>query len=196
MIRLKMKHYQKNDMTHSRPMKRLAAGAGLAAAVLLPGTGGAGSAAPLPSGATSLNETYQGWQVSCTAKDGVNRCAMFQIQADPKTRKRVLTFQIEFREEGPRGTMTVPFGLALEKGVALKVDEGEAWAPLSFATCLPAGCLVTSPLSAQQIEALQKGTSLTVGAAAHGSGQRLDFTVPLSGFSAAFARLQHLSRGE
>lgn len=43
------------------------------------------------------------------------------------------------------GVLTLPFGLALQKGVAFQVDDGEQAAPMPFSTCLPTGCL--SPIS-------------------------------------------------
>lgn len=152
-----------------------------------------GLAAPLPAGASSLKESYQDWQVACLQSDGADRCAMTQIQADPKSGKRVITFEMQLPRDGARATLVVPFGLALGKGITLRVDDGEAWPTLAFSTCLPVGCLVSTGLSTAQLEKLRTGMALTVGATANGNGQALDFTVSLNGFSAAFSRLRQLS---
>lgn len=167
-------------------------GAGLFACALL--MAGQVEAASSPNGPSALNETYQNWQVSCVMQEETSKCAMSQIQADPETRKRVIAFELHLTDVGTKGSLIAPFGLDLPEGLNLKVDDGDTLVSLPFSTCLPAGCLVSSVFSAEQLAKLQTGSDLLVGAYASGSKQALNFTISLNGFSAALARLQQLNK--
>jgi invasion protein IalB len=165
-----------------------------ALAAVIAATAAAGSARALPGNATSLREVHGDWIVSCVNREEKNHCAMSQIQADPKTRKRVVSLELRLTGAGgAKGAFVMPFGLALSRGIAFKIDtNGDALA-LPFATCLPAGCLV--PLTADRalLEGLKAGDVMTVTAAAFDTGQPLDFSLSLNGFSAALKRLGELT---
>lgn len=152
------------------------------------------SAQSLPGGAGSLAESYQDWQVRCVSTDTGPRCAMAQTQVDPKTRKRILA--IELRSVGGKasGTLIAPFGLALARGVSLKVDDQGRQTPLAFSTCLPAGCVVPVDLDAGLTKGLVSGKVLVVTATASDTQQPLSFSISLKGFASAWARLGELSK--
>ena len=58
-------------------------------------TPAAGTAAStLPGGASSLQETYDDWQVVCGQQGGVKRCAMVQQQISKENRQRVLDIEL------------------------------------------------------------------------------------------------------
>jgi invasion protein IalB len=113
----------------------------------------------LPGGAGSLSESYQDWQVRCVSTGQGPRCAMSQMQVDPKTRKRIMT--IELRADGGKatGALIAPFGLALARGITLKIDDKGGETSLVFSTCVPAGCVVPLDLDAGLTKSLVSGES-------------------------------------
>jgi invasion protein IalB len=148
----------------------------------------------LPGGAGSLSESYQDWQVRCVSTDSGPRCAMSQMQVDPKTRKRILTIELRSDEGRAVGALIAPFGLALAEGVTLKVDDRRGETPLAFSTCVPAGCVVPLDLAAGMTKSLVSGEVLTVVVTASDTQQPLSFSISLKGFSSAWARLAELSK--
>ena len=156
---------------------------------------GPASAAPLPGGAGTLSESYQDWQVNCATKDSSTHCTMVQMQADPKTRQRVLAMEIGRSSDGSfSAVLVLPFGLSLAAGVSLTIDDGETGNALGFTTCLPAGCLVPFAIDDARQTTLKAGTTLNVSAVASDSAQPVSFGISLSGFSSAFARLVALDQ--
>jgi invasion protein IalB len=148
----------------------------------------------LPGGANSLQETFDNWTVACVAQNGARRCAVSQQQADQQTRQRVLAIElIASSRDKVDGTLILPFGLALEDGVTLQVDDAPAGPRLRFRTCLPGGCLVTLAFDAAQSTALRKGETLKVNAVADG-GKNAVFTISLKGYPAALDRMAALTK--
>lgn len=163
-------------------------------AVLVLGGVGTAAAQGLPGGATSLKETHGDWRVTCIAPEGAVRCVISQTQVN-ENRQRVLNIELEATEDGQAasGTLVLPFGLNLDQGAVLSIDEGEFLPPLRFSTCLPAGCLVPLTFNADAVTAMRAGMALKVKAAANGSGQGVNFSIALSGFPSALARAAALS---
>jgi invasion protein IalB len=61
-----------------------------------------------------------------------------------------------------RPAPALPFGLMLDAGAALQIDDAVRPGTLRFSTCLPVGCLVPLDLDAEMIAALREGTVLKV----------------------------------
>lgn len=149
----------------------------------------------LPGGASSLRESYQDWQVACSTRNDGRICAMSQQQADPKAGRRVLAVEFSTTTAGElTGVLALPFGLALDAGVSIKVDDSSAAESLRFRTCLPAGCIVTFDLTGQFVTELRSGTTLSIIATPSDDSQPVAFSVSLTGFSAALDRLTALGR--
>ncbi|MEO2037624.1 MAG: invasion associated locus B family protein, partial [Martelella sp.] len=53
--------------------------AGIVSAFLF-GAAASPAISALPEGASSINETYQDWRVTCISNEGVDRCAMIHNQ--------------------------------------------------------------------------------------------------------------------
>lgn len=85
------------------------------------------------------------------------------------------------------GTLVLPFGLALDRGVRLQIDDGQTLPPLHFRTCLPAGCLVNLSFDAKTVSFLRKGTRLKVAVVADG-GKETQLAISLKGVSGALDR--------
>jgi invasion protein IalB len=159
-------------------------------------------AGTLPGGASSLQESYQDWQVVCAqqvandqtgAASPVKRCVMNQQQVERQNQQRVLAIELAPAGDKLEGALVLPFGLALDEGAALRVDDGPAGPPLRFRTCLPAGCVIPLSFDAANIAALRKGGMLKVKVVADGGGDTL-LPISLKGFAAAYSRVAALSR--
>lgn len=155
----------------------------------------AAPASTLPGGANSLQETYQDWQVACVQQEAGKHCAMLQQQAQ-QNGQRVLSIELVATagQNILNGALVLPFGLALEAGVTLQVDETGAPQPLRFSTCLPAGCLVPLDFNDAMLGELRAGTALNVNATAMATNQPVVLSVSLAGFSAALERTQALAQ--
>jgi invasion protein IalB len=150
------------------------------------------TAAPLPGGASSLQETYRDWRVACAADAKAKRCALSQQQTQPDG-QRILAIELVPAAEGQvTGTLVLPFGLQLDAGVALAVDDQPAAPPSRFSTCLPAGCLVPLAFDLPTLAALRAGSSLKLAAKAN-DGQDVALSISLAGLAPALDRLASLA---
>lgn len=150
----------------------------------------------LPNGASTLQETYGKWSVSCKQEAARQLCRVSQVQVEDKSKKRLFAFELgELSEAKANGMLLLPFGLALGKGVVFQVDDKAAGAPLAFSTCVPAGCLVPLNLDAALLKQLQKGKLLKMNVTPVNSAATTTFTVPLDGFEAAYKRAASLAKG-
>ncbi|WP_376705034.1 invasion associated locus B family protein [Mesorhizobium sp. ISC25] len=116
---------------------------------------------------------------------------MSQQQAQ-KNGQRVLA--IELRRNGKdtlSGDLVLPFGLLLDAGATLQIDDGQSRKPLRFSTCLPGGCIVPLSFDAAMIAALRAGTALRVKAQSTDS-KEFALSISLKGLAAALDRLQVL----
>ncbi len=152
------------------------------------------AATSLPSGASSLTETFVNWTVSCrvVTKDEAKNvaCSMTQQQVDEKG-QRALTAELAPVKNGVAGGFILPFGLNLSAGATFQIDESKTEIKSPFSTCLPAGCIVPVNFDAAQTDAVNKGKVLFIRTKAL-DGQEFKFNVPLEGFSAAVKRIQDL----
>ena len=157
----------------------------LAQAATAPAAGS--SASTLPGGASSLQETYDDWQVACGQQGGVKRCAMGQQQISKENRQRVLDIELWPSGDKLEGALMLPFGLALDQGVTLQIDDAAPGQPLHFRTCLPGGCVVPLSFDGRSLTALLHGAVLKLKAVVDGGGIA-PFTISLKGFSGAYNR--------
>jgi invasion protein IalB len=105
--------------------------------------------------------------------------------------QRVLSIDLtaSMNGEAATGVLLLPFGLALDTGVTLRIDDQAPGKPLRFSTCIPAGCVIPLSFDAAYMAALRKGKSLNIAAAASQSNQPVQLAVSLKGMSAAFDRV-------
>ncbi len=147
----------------------------------------------LPNGASSLQETFQDWQVACVQQGTAKRCSLAQQQADPQSKQRVLAVELTSSAGKVSGLLVLPFGLDFERGVALQIDDGATGQPLRFRTCLPVGCLIPLAFEGPMLNSLRQGTSLKAKAMADG-GRETNFTISLRGFGPALDRTAALMK--
>jgi invasion protein IalB len=149
----------------------------------------------LPGGASALTETHGDWTVRCQVRQPESRigCLVQQEQVDSQSRQRLLAVELVPGSSGALGTLILPFGLDLDKGVSLAIDDGQPSPNFRFRTCLPQGCLVPLNFTPEQVPALTGGKALKVAATADG-GAATPFTISLNGLTSALARAQELSK--
>lgn len=158
-------------------------------------SGSALAQSPLPGGASSLQETYEAWQVRCVSEAENASCLLMQRQVTRDTGQTLLTVELTATPSGGlSGAIALPLGLRLDAGVTLQVDDGEPTGPLPFSTCLPQGCLVPIAPDETIRTALREGETLRL-AARLLDGRTINFSVSLNGFAAAEDRLQGLVAG-
>ena len=146
----------------------------------------------LPGGATSLREAHGDWVVTCalqsqTGGPNVKLCGMSQEQTDSNSRQRILAVELKPDNTGASGILVLPFGLSLDRGVTLQIDDGPAGQPNKFRTCIPVGCVVPVSFDAKTLATLRKASQLKIKAVADG-GKETPFAVSLKGFPNAFDR--------
>lgn len=148
----------------------------------------------LPGGASSIQETFDAWMVTCSEQKGAKHCALSQQQVDQHSRQRVIAIELSVARAGKvKGTLILPFGLALAEGVRLQIDAAPAEPPLPIRTCVPIGCLVSLTFDAKSVAALRKAAILKVAAVADG-GKAANFSISLKGFPAALDRTAGLAK--
>jgi invasion protein IalB len=157
--------------------------------------GGTATAQQLPNGASSINETYGDWSVNCRMIEGQKLCLLGHVQANSQNGQRLFAVDLRTPKDGKtEGTIVMPFGLKLESGAVMKLDDKDLGQGLRFSTCVPQGCLMPVSLPAAATDAMKKGKTLTVASLNLSGGDVVSFNVPLAGFAAAIARVAELSK--
>lgn len=155
----------------------------------------AASATTLPNGASSINETYGDWTVDCRLAEGRKHCLLVQAQRNSQSGQRTYAIELRPPADGKtEGTILMPFGLNLDAGAILKLDDRDLGKGLRFSTCIPQGCLLPVSFPTVATDAMRKGTKLTVASLNLSSAEAVTFNVSLSEFGTALDRLVQLAR--
>jgi len=155
-----------------------------AAAAPARGTAGAG-----PNGAVTITETYGVWTLNCGTDNRTKFCTVMQAQINKDTGQRAFAIELRAPRNGTtEGTILMPFGLKLDTGVVLRLDDKDVAQGLHFSTCLAQGCLVPVSFPSSSIDTIRRAKTLTVGALSIDNDQSVTFSVVLDGFAAAIDR--------
>ncbi|AEH86305.1 Invasion associated locus B family protein [Mesorhizobium opportunistum WSM2075] len=153
----------------------------------------AADAPQLPGGASALSETHGDWTVNCQISGTNKICSLSHQQFNKQNNQRLLAIELSSKTgDDATGTLALPFGLALAKGVSLTIDDQKLDGSLSFNTCQAVGCLVPVAFDANTTPLLKTGTTLKIDAFAADTGQAVSFSIPLNGFGGALARTAEL----
>ena len=171
--------------------------AALAGALMVFCTAGPNAvAAGLPGGASSLSETHGDWAVICRAigegdqaKPG---CSLSQQQTNNQ-KQLAIAIELAPADDGVRGALVLPFGVAVTKTVQTDVDKTPLGAPRGFSTCLPAGCIVPLVVSDEEVNQMKAGSTLNVTATTVDNAA-FTLSVSLNGFTSALERTRELVR--
>lgn len=145
----------------------------------------------LPGGASSLQEAYQDWSLACQSGSTIV-CAISQQQTQ-QNGQRVLAIEFgKSSDDSLTGNLVLPFGLLLDAGAVLQIDDAAPQTPLKFSTCLPGGCVVPLSFDPVAADALGAGTALRVKVQSTDM-KELAFSISLKGLAAALDRLRVLT---
>ena len=166
-----------------------------------PAAAPAAAAAPAilwPAGASSVSENYGDWTMSCTRPNDRPTCVVVQSQGDSKTGRRQFGIELQVPRDGrAQGIILMPFGLAIEPGVAFKLDEQVLGQGAPYVSCNGDGCLVPISLPTIATDGMRTAKNLYVtgqkSATGGGTGEPALITVPLGGFPQALDRAVALS---
>lgn len=153
-----------------------------------PGASAASAAAPAP---WTLKNTFGKWGVMCNpANPAECRAAQTQNYADGGSQGRLLQVLLAVENGRTFAVLTLPFGVDLRAGIAMKVDEG-AEVKGVYSTCLPDGCQSVLELDESLVGQVRSGKTLKVGFRPWG-GEEKTFVVdvPLDGAREALAAIR------
>lgn len=104
--------------------------------------------------------------------------------------RTLLTVRIEMPAEPRRPALLfqMPLGLHLPSGVTLEIDQGQPQ-QMAIESCDPNGCYAGMPLEDALLAGLKAGNTLQV-TLYNLDRETIEVPVPLTGFSAAFARIE------
>jgi invasion protein IalB len=140
-------------------------------------------------GGSGVTESYGGWTLNCGSEAGKKFCTVMQAQVNKQTGQRVFAIELRAPKDGTtEGTILLPFGLKLDGGVMLRLDDKDVAQGLHFSTCLAQGCLVPVSFPSASIDAIRHAKVLTVAALTVNNDQAVTFSVALDGFAAALDR--------
>lgn len=148
----------------------------------------------LPGGASSIQETYQDWRVSCVQQQAGKNCSFSQQQSQ-QNGQVILSIELTTNDaKSVTGNLVLPFGLALASGATLQVDEGKPDATIPFRTCFPVGCVIPLSLNAEKLAGIRKGKILKINAVASADNKPVVLNVSLKGFAEAQDRVSVLAK--
>ena len=141
----------------------------------------------MPVGASSINETYEDWRVVCVQSEQTRHCAVGQVQTQSGG-QRLLAIELKAPASGKvTGTVALPFGLSLDRGAQMQIDDTPLGQAQRFRTCLPTGCLIDLDFDSAAVRRLRGGQALRFMTIADG-GDEARFTISLRGFGQALDR--------
>jgi invasion protein IalB len=141
---------------------------------------------------SSISETYEDWTVACSKRNEKRTCSIYQRQVQ-QNGQQVLGIELTpTADEAIKGSLILPFGLNLDKGVAFAIDDTAPGKSSRFGTCLPVGCLVSLAFADKAAAAVRNGKSLKLFAYAYDGGAEVPFSISLKGLAAGLDRIDVL----
>jgi len=136
-------------------------------------------------------KVFDNWKINCqTGEDNQEKCVAMLIGLSQDGRQ---VFDISFGFLGPNGeavvVVTLPLGISLRDGGALKIDE-RPLLPLTLNTCRPDGCEAVAPLDDATLRAVLAAKTLAIGVVPYRAKQPLGIPVPVKGLAAAVNSLR------
>ena len=149
---------------------------------------------PAEAQAPSPKQTFESWLLAC--EGGRPLCYISQSIQLTETGQRIL--RVAAGNLGPEGQpilhLTVPLGIHLPLGVALRVDEGPQH-KAEVQTCTADGCEATLLLDTELLAALNDGKLTQVAFLDAVTRRQITVAVPMAGFRQAHTALQQQATG-
>jgi invasion protein IalB len=151
------------------------------------------STAQLPNGASAISEIYGDWAMDCKVLNNQKQCRLLQIQTD-QTNQRVLEVELRMPMDGKvDGTIAMPFGVKLDSGAIIRLDDAVFSKEFRFLTCVQVGCLLPVSFSMNDVDAMKNGKTLAI-MSFNINDNIIALNVPLDGFAEAIARATELAK--
>ena len=143
-------------------------------------------------GKTYTAEVHGDWEVRCVKMPEGQKdpCTMYQLLLDEQGNQvsELTMFKLPDGQKAVAGgTMVAPLETALQSGITLAIDSGQA-KRYPFAFCNQIGCFSRVGFTAEEIAAFKAGSSAKVTLAPMGApeGKIVELTASLTGFTAAY----------
>lgn len=139
-------------------------------------------------------QTFQDWVLTCEAE--TKPCYVSQSATLKETGQRVFRVVVGYlgAEGKPILHMSVPLGIYIPAGVALKIDEG-AQLKTEVQTCTPGGCEAMLNLDAALIESLESAKASQAAFLDAVTRRQVTIVVSMAGFKEAYAALKQQAAG-
>jgi invasion protein IalB len=126
------------------------------------------------------------WVVSCApAAQGHKSCFMSQTLSSEKLQKPISIFTIGRDREGHlKGSLRVPVGVSLPDGVAVGVENADAF-NVPYSACHRVGCFAPFDLTDELVDQMKKAGKITA-VAQTVSKQALNLNFSTNGFPSAY----------
>jgi len=137
-----------------------------------------------------VRDTVGDWVIECAG----DTCAISQALIQAETNQRVVTLTVQEAGGGRMaGTLQLPFGLALQAGVQLRLGGVALDAALPVSTCVPVGCLVQLGFEADVLAGFAEGDTLSASIVVLDGGEVVTFVLEMDGLAQARARASDLA---
>ncbi len=149
-------------------------------------------AAPLEPNETKV---VGDWMVRCFPVKSPSPCDMFELLADKKSGRRLMSFSIAYIPSQDRHAIQIalPLGVALAKGVFITSDSYNS-PQMRYRRCDRMGCYVEGLIDNASIDALSRSPSgAKVKFSAYG-GQTIDLPFSLKGFVEAHSTMSDMAK--
>ncbi|MCK6189972.1 MULTISPECIES: invasion associated locus B family protein [unclassified Pseudomonas] len=141
----------------------------------------------------SSSERFQDWGINCNGESNQRFCTLaYELRRREDNRRIVLLEVKPLDTDQALAGLTLPFGLALEAGVTLQIDESPTVLTKRYHSCMPEGCLVALKLDAGTLDAMKNGQTLKVSAPIV-TGGKANFILSLKGFTTAYSRMVQIA---
>jgi invasion protein IalB len=134
---------------------------------------------------------FQGWRLNCpprTTKDGV--CVLQQALARKGSNQVVAEVNVAPKDtksiDTDMLTVVAPLGVFVIPGVKINAGSGPD-KTVNYKTCLPAGCVATTPIDAGMASALSQNTGNLVITVMTADGKSVPLNFSLQGYREALA---------
>lgn len=149
----------------------------------------AASAAEAQVGGFYLDSPQGDWQLRCQkTAEGKDPCELYQLLRDKENNPVAEVSVVPLTGKAVAGiTIVAPLETDLLPGLGFKVDSGKTVGyPFSF--CSPVGCFSRVAFSQPEVDALKKGSNVTVTLVPYGAppNTKVDLALSLKGFTAGF----------
>jgi invasion protein IalB len=126
-----------------------------------------------------------GWTQRCDKPDDKKTCEVFSRLMIKDSKARVAEMAVGFPPEAKtaRGAVILPLGIMLEPGIAMKIDDGKAYA-FKVHSCTEGGCLSYVNLDKDLLADFRKGKTASF-IFRSGNGQPMQVQLNLAGLDKA-----------